>query len=50
MNIKEKVKNDIMVKMQYHLDSVTMDILGSVLIQTLSNVEVLEMNTLPAAV
>jgi site-specific recombinase XerD len=50
MNIKEKVKNDIMVKMQYHLDSVTMDILGSVLIQTLSNVEVVEMNTLPAAV
>lgn len=50
MDMREKIKNDIMVKMQYYIDSTTMDILSSVLVETLASVEVVEVQTLPATV
>lgn len=50
MELKDRVRNDIMMKMQYHLDPVTMDILGNVLLQVLSGVEIIEVETLPATV
>jgi len=50
MTAKEKVKNDIMLRMQYHLDANAMAILGNVLVQVLSDVEIVEMETLPASV
>lgn len=48
MTVKEKVKNNVMLKMKFYLDSVAMDILSNVLIQELSIVEVVETETLPA--
>ena len=50
MDLKEKVKNNVLLKMQYHLDSNTMNILDRVLLQELSGVEIVEMQTLPATV
>lgn len=50
MDLKDRVRNEILLKMQYHLDSVQMDILGNVLVQVLAGVEVVEMQTLPATV
>lgn len=50
MDLKDRVRNDVLLKMQYHLDSVQMDILGNVLVQVLAGVEVVEMQTLPATV
>lgn len=50
MTIKEKVRNNIMIKMQYHLDSVTMDILNNVILHEFAGIEIVEMETLPATV
>lgn len=50
MDLKERVRNDILLKMQYHLDGMQMDMLGNVLVQVLSGVEIVEMQTLPATV
>ena len=50
MDLKDRLRNDILLKMQYHLDSVQMDILGNVLVQVLTGVEIVEMQTLPATV
>lgn len=49
MTAKERVKNNIMLKMRYHVDSSTMDILGNVLVQEFSGVEIAESETLPAS-
>ena len=40
MDIKEQVKNNIMLKMRYHLDSQELDLLGVVLTDELTKVEV----------
>lgn len=48
MTEKEKVKNNIMIKMRYHMDAGTMDILAAVLTQELSAVEITGNTTLPA--
>lgn len=48
MTIKERLKNDIMVSMRYYVDFDTMSILENVLIDVLTNVEVVELETLPA--
>lgn len=48
MTEREKVKNNIMIKMRYHMDAGTMDILAAVLTQELSAVEITGNTTLPA--
>lgn len=48
MTAKEKVKNDVLLGMESHVDKQTLVILERVLNQTLSGVEVSESETLPA--
>lgn len=48
MTIKEQVKSNIVMAMRIHLDSVTMDILESVLVKEFCAVDFVEMETLPA--
>lgn len=48
MNIKERVKNDILVGMNMHLDTCTMAILDAVIVKAVQNVEMTEITTLPA--
>ena len=48
MTEREKVNNNIMIKMRYHMDAGTMDILAAVLTQELSAVEITGNTTLPA--
>lgn len=48
MNTKERVKNDILVGMNMHLDSCTMAILDAVIIKAVQNIEMTEITTLPA--
>lgn len=50
MNTKEKLKNDILVGMRMYLDVTTMAILEAVIVKAVQNVEMTEMETLPAAV
>ena len=48
MTKKEEVKNNVLMTMRLYLDSVTMDILESVIIKEFSGVDIIEMETLPA--
>lgn len=50
MDLKDRLRNEILLKMQYHLEPVQMDMLGNVLVQVLAGVEVVELQTLPATV
>ena len=50
MNTKERVRNDIMVGMRMHLDTCTMQILDAVIIKAIQNVEMSELETLPATI
>ncbi|MDE6052448.1 MAG: tyrosine-type recombinase/integrase [Lachnospiraceae bacterium] len=50
MNTKEKVRNDILVGMQMHLDACTMAILDAIIVKAVQNVEMTEVTTLPAMV
>lgn len=50
MNVKEKLKNDILVGMRIYLDTTTMTILESVIAKAVQNIEMSEAETLPAAV
>ena len=50
MNIKERVKNDILIGMRMHLDTCTMQILDAVIVKAVQNVEMTELETLPATV
>ena len=50
MNIKEKVKNDIIVGMRIYLDANTMTILESVIVKAIQNVDMSEIETLPATI
>lgn len=48
MDMREKVRNDVMLQMMYHLDKVSMDMLGNVLAKVLAGVQVTEAETMPA--
>ena len=48
MNTKERVRNDILVGMNMHLDTCTMAILDAVIVKAIQNVEMTEISTLPA--
>lgn len=50
MNTKEKLKNDILVGMRMFLDANNMNILESVIVKAIQNVEITNIETLPAAV
>lgn len=50
MNTKEKLKNDILVAMKVYLDVTKMAILEAVITQAMQNVEMTELETLPATV
>lgn len=49
-NIKEQLKNEIILEMRNHIDTVSLDILNSILNKTLSNVEIVKLETLPATI
>lgn len=49
-NIKEKLKNDILVGMRMYLDATTMSILETVVVQAVQDIEMTAQETLPAAV
>ena len=48
MEAKERVRNNILVGMQMHLDICTMAILDAVIVKAVQNVEMVEITTLPA--
>lgn len=50
MNTKEKLKNDILVGMRMYLEPAIMAILEAVIVKAVQNVEMTEIETLPAAV
>lgn len=50
MNVKEKMKNDILVGMRMYLDATTMAILETVIVKAVQNIEMTEFETLPATV
>lgn len=50
MNAKEKLKNEILVGMRVYLDVTTMAILEAVIVKAVQNVEITEIETLPATV
>ena len=50
MNTKEKLKNDILVGMRIYLDANTMAVLESVIVRAVQNIEMKELETLPATV
>lgn len=48
MNAKEKIRNDILVSLRLHLNREQMSILDEVIVRVLQDVEVVELETLPA--
>lgn len=50
MTAKEKVKNDVLLSMESHVDRQTLDLLERVLNRILSGVDVSEIETLPATI
>lgn len=50
MNAKEKLKNDILVGMRVHLDAATSAILEAIIVKSVQNIEITELETLPATV
>ena len=50
MNAKEQLKNDILVGMRMYLDVTTMAILEAVIVKAVQNIEMTQMETLPATV
>ena len=50
MNVKEKLKNDILVGMRMYLDVTTMVILETVIVKAVQNIEMTELETLPATI
>lgn len=48
MNAKERVRNDILVGMKLHLDACTMAILDAVIVKAVQNVEITDIDNLPA--
>lgn len=47
-NIREEIRNEIILEMRYHLDETTMSILKQVLNKTFSNVEIVRTKMLPS--
>lgn len=47
-NVREEIRNEIILEMRHHLDETTMSILKQVLNKTLSNVEIVRTQMLPA--
>ena len=47
-NVREEIRNEIILEMRYHLDETAMSILKQVLNKTLSNVEIVRTQMLPA--
>lgn len=47
-NIREEIRNEIILEMRHHLDETTMSMLKQVLNKTLSNVEIVRIQMLPA--
>lgn len=50
MNAKEKLKNDILVGMRVYLDTTTSAILEAIIVKAVQNIEITELETLPATV
>ena len=50
MNTKEKLKNDILVGMRMYLDATVLAILETVIVKAVQNIEMTELETLPATV
>ncbi len=50
MNAKEKLKNDILVGMRVYLDVTTSAILEAIIVKAVQNIEITELETLPATV
>lgn len=50
MNTKEKLKNDIIVGMSAHLDYNTIAILEAVIVKAVQNLDIKELETLPATI
>lgn len=50
MNAKEKLKNDILVGMRVYLDAATSAILEAIIVKSVQNIEITELETLPATV
>lgn len=50
MNVKEQLKNDILVGMRMYLDATVMAILETVIVQAMQNIEMIQMDMLPATV
>lgn len=50
MNAKEKFKNDLLVGMRMYLDVTTMTILETVIVRAMQNIEMTELETLPATI
>ena len=47
-NVREEIRNEIILEMKHHLDESTLSILKQVLAKTLSNVEIVRTRMLPA--
>lgn len=47
-NVREEIKNEIILEMRNHVDTTTMAILRQVLNKTLSNVEIVRTKMLPS--
>lgn len=50
MNVKEKLKNDVLIGMRMYLDAMTLGILEQVILQACRNIEMTEIESLPATV
>ena len=49
-NIKEQLKNEIILSMKNHIDNISLEILNNVINKALSNVEIVKLETLPATI
>ena len=47
-NVKEEIKNEIILEMKHHIDANTLSILKDVLNKALSNIEATKIKVLPA--
>ena len=47
-NVREEIRNEIILEMKHHLDESTLSILKQVLAKTISNVEIVRTRMLPA--
>ena len=50
MTAKEKVRNDVLLQMRNHVDTMTLNVLEDVITRVLAGVEVVEIESLPATI